>query len=210
MERKALKLHQDCVEEARLDCLVMEIIEHKKKAVARRIQLEQNLAKEKEAVKTLAVMIRQSRADNITIAANEKKLKEEKESKRGVMAHVLSSLSKLTESPLTTTTPPPTTAPSPTSTSSFSHVLSPNNSTPQPAVEVATTAWVSSTSTIGVAWTILQLVGTEFASLISSYIILGDQKCPPLSTDFAKDHLASSPHHVSAEDEMDKMQSKGN
>lgn len=35
MEQKALELHQDHVEEARLDCLAMEIVEWKKKTMAR-------------------------------------------------------------------------------------------------------------------------------------------------------------------------------
>ncbi len=209
MEQKALELHQDRVEEARLDCLVMEIIECKKEVAAHRIQLEQNLTKEKEVVKILAVMISQSCADNVVVAANEKKLKEEKESKGGVMARALSRLSKPTESP-PTTAPPSTTAPPPISTSFFSHALSPNNSDSQPAAEAATIAWVSSTSIVGVAWTTPQPVGTKPASFTSSHVILGVQKCPPSSTDFAKDHSASLPHYALAEDEMDKMQSEWN
>ncbi len=207
LERKALELHQDRVEETRLDYLVMEIIKCKKAVAARQIQLDQNLAKEKEVVEMLAVMIRQSQADNVAVAANNKKLKEEKESKGGVIARALSNLSKSTEFP-PTTAPPLTTAPPPTSTSFFSHALSPNNSAPQPAVEAAITAWISPISTVSVVWTTQQLVGTEPTSLTSFYVILGAQKCPNLSTDFAKDYPASSPHHASAKDEMDKMQSE--
>lgn len=50
IEQKALELHQDRVEEARLDCLAMEIVEQKKQASARQALLELNLQKEKEAV----------------------------------------------------------------------------------------------------------------------------------------------------------------
>lgn len=68
MERKALELYQDRVEEARLDrveearldCLAMEIVKRKKKAVARRAQSELNLQKENEVVETLATMIKET------------------------------------------------------------------------------------------------------------------------------------------------------
>ncbi len=69
-------------------------------------------------METLVVIIRQSRADNVAATDNEKKLKEEKESKGGVIARALSSLSKSIKSPQTTT-PLPTTTPPPISTSSF-------------------------------------------------------------------------------------------
>lgn len=78
MKRKALKLHQDCVEEARLDALAMEIVQQKKKAAACRIRFKQNLEKEKEAVETLAAMIRQTWENNAVAIKNKKKLKRDK------------------------------------------------------------------------------------------------------------------------------------
>lgn len=60
MERKALELHQDCVEKAKLDVLAMKIVQQKKKAAACQIRSKQNLEKEKKAIKTLAVMMRQT------------------------------------------------------------------------------------------------------------------------------------------------------
>ncbi len=45
------------MEEARLDCLALEIVEWKKEAAARRLQSEENLAKEKGAVDALAAII---------------------------------------------------------------------------------------------------------------------------------------------------------
>lgn len=45
------------MEEARLDCLALEIVERKKQATTCRLQLEENLAKEKEAVDALAAII---------------------------------------------------------------------------------------------------------------------------------------------------------
>ncbi len=57
MEQKSLELHQDRIDEARLDCLALEIVERKKEAAARRLQSEENLAKEKEAVDALVAII---------------------------------------------------------------------------------------------------------------------------------------------------------
>lgn len=60
MEQKALKLYQDRVEEARLDCLLMEIVEQKKEAATCPTQSELNLQKEKEAVETFSAIINQT------------------------------------------------------------------------------------------------------------------------------------------------------
>lgn len=57
IEQKSLEPHQDRIEEIRLDCLALEIMEWKKKAATRRLQLEGNLVKEKEAVDVLAAII---------------------------------------------------------------------------------------------------------------------------------------------------------
>lgn len=139
LEQKALELNQDHVEETRLDYLVIEIIECKKRAVARRIQSQQNLLKGKKAVEILAMMLRQSYADNVAAIANEKKLKEEKESKGGIMARTLSNLSKSIKSSSTTALPLISVSPQ-TFISSFSHVLSLNNSNSQSIAETANTA----------------------------------------------------------------------
>lgn len=48
IKQKTLKLHQDCVEEIRLDYLVIENVEQKKEAMAHYAQLELNLQKEKK------------------------------------------------------------------------------------------------------------------------------------------------------------------
>lgn len=48
IKQKALELHQDCVEEARLDCLVIEIVEQKKEAAACCSQLKLNLQKKRK------------------------------------------------------------------------------------------------------------------------------------------------------------------
>lgn len=96
------------MEEVRLDCLVIEIIEYKKEATARQIELEQNLAKEKEVMEMLAVMIGENHTNNVTATVNKKKLKKEKEFKGGLIACALSSFFKSTESPLTTTLFPTT------------------------------------------------------------------------------------------------------
>ncbi len=45
------------MEEARLNCLALEIVERKKETAACRLQSEENLAKEKEAVNALAAII---------------------------------------------------------------------------------------------------------------------------------------------------------
>ena len=85
MEWKALGLHQDPVEEAKLDCLAIEIIEQKKIVSVWQALLELNLKKEKEAIQTLAAMIRQIREDNAMAAENNKKLKDQKEKYGGIM-----------------------------------------------------------------------------------------------------------------------------
>ena len=165
------------------------------------MQSEQNLAKEKKAVETLAVMLRQSHADNVAATANEKKLKEEKEFKGGVMACALSNLSKSTKSS-STTAPLLTTAPPQIFISSFSHALFLDNSDLQLVTETATIIWVFLISTIDVVQTTSQLVGMEPTFFISSHVILGTQKCLPSSTDFAKDFPASLLNHALAKDEM--------
>lgn len=70
-------------------------------------------------------MIKQNCEDNVITTVNKKKLKEKKESKRGVLAYTLSTVSKLTESS-------PITAPL--------LVPSLNDSSPKPVVEIAATA----------------------------------------------------------------------
>lgn len=86
MEQKSLELHQHRVEEAKLDCLALEIVERKKEAAARQLQSEENLAKEKEVVDALAAIIRQTRQDSAVASENEKKLKRDKLSKGGILS----------------------------------------------------------------------------------------------------------------------------
>lgn len=78
VECKALELHQDCVKETRLDALAIEILEQKKKAAVCQIWSKQNLKKEKKAIETLVIMIRQTQEDNAVVIENKKKLKEDK------------------------------------------------------------------------------------------------------------------------------------
>lgn len=115
MKRKALELHQDRVEEARLDCLAMEIVEQKKEASARRALLELNLQKEKEAIQTLAAMIRQTQEDNAVAAENNKKLKDQKEKYGEIMNRALTSVptkaSSSTQEAFLSSAPPPSTRP---------------------------------------------------------------------------------------------------
>ncbi len=85
IEQKSLKLHQDWVEEARLDCLALEIVEQKKEVAACRLQSEENLAKEKGAVDVLAAIIWQMRQDSAVTFENKKKLKRDKLSKREIL-----------------------------------------------------------------------------------------------------------------------------
>lgn len=78
MERKALKLYQDCVEEARLDILAIRIVQQKKEAAACQIQFEQNLENKKEVIETLAVMTKQTQENNAVAIKIKKKLKKDK------------------------------------------------------------------------------------------------------------------------------------
>lgn len=155
------------------------------------------------------MMIRQSRADNVVAAANVKKLKQEKESKRSVMARTLSNFLKSTESS-SIIARPPTTAPPLLSTSSFFYALFLNNSAPQPDIQIVTTAWVSPINIVGVAQTTLKPVSIEPAFFITFYVILGPQKCPSSSADLVKDLFTSSSYYVFVENEMDKMQLEWN
>ena len=76
MESKTLELHWDRVEEARLDCLIMKIVEQKKEASARQALSELNLWKEKKTIQTLVAIIRQTRKDNTVASENNRKLKD--------------------------------------------------------------------------------------------------------------------------------------
>lgn len=64
------------------------------------IRSEQNLEKEKEAVKNLTAMIRQTQKDNTIAIENKKKLKGDKQSKEDILSWALSTLSKLNIPPL--------------------------------------------------------------------------------------------------------------
>lgn len=94
MKCKALKLYQDCVEEARLDALIIKIVQWKTKAAVCRIRCKQHLEKAKKAVKTLVAMIRQTQEDNAVAIENEKKLKKVKQSKESILSWALSTLFK--------------------------------------------------------------------------------------------------------------------
>lgn len=91
------------MEEARLDCLALEIVERKKEATARQLQSEENLAKEKEAVDALASIIRQTRQDSTVAFENEKKLKRDKLSKGGILSRAMRTFYKPSGPPQTLT-----------------------------------------------------------------------------------------------------------
>lgn len=93
----------------------MEIVEQKKEASARRALLELNLQKEKEAIQTLAAMIRQTQEDNAVAAENNKKLKDQKEKYGEIMNRALTSVptkaSSSTQEAFLSSAPPPSTRP---------------------------------------------------------------------------------------------------
>ncbi len=103
IKQKSLELHQDRVEETRLDCLALEIVKWKKEVATHRLQSEENLAKEKEAVDALAAIIRQTRQDSTIASENEKKLKRDKLSKGGILFWAMRTFQKLSGDPQTLT-----------------------------------------------------------------------------------------------------------
>ncbi len=94
VEQKSLELHQDRMEEARLDCLALEIVERKNEATACRLQLDENLAKEKEAMDALVAIIRQMRQNSAIASENVKKLKRNKLSKRRILSRAMEPFQK--------------------------------------------------------------------------------------------------------------------
>lgn len=73
------------MEEVRLDCLALEMVERKKEAATCRLQSEENLAKEKEPIDALVSIIRQMRQNSAVTFENEKKLKKNKLSKGKIL-----------------------------------------------------------------------------------------------------------------------------